>query len=62
MSYSGIPQEEVRKIISEIQGHENHPKISYVPGIWGNHVIDLEGDFTVEQLEAIVQLMKRTQA
>lgn len=62
MSYSGVSQEEVRKVINAIESSERCPTVSYMPGLWGNDYIDLRGDFTVTQLEALVELMTKAQA
>jgi hypothetical protein len=65
MPHSRLEQTEVRRRIDEIEigmmsGSTCH--ISYTPGVWGADYIGLDGEFTVSQLEAIVQLMKDVQA
>lgn len=61
MSYSGIGKEEAEKVIDSVQkGTGAH--VSYMPWLYGNEYIGLEGDFTVHQLERLVELMKRAQA
>jgi len=61
VSYSGVSQDEVRKVIDAIKSSERDPHVSYTPGLWGNEYIGLDGEFTVEQLEALAKLMRDAQ-
>lgn len=60
MSYSGIGREEAEQSIASIRG-QTGVQISYMPWIWGNE-IRLEGEFSLSQLEALVELMTKAQS
>ena len=51
--------EELRRIV-EMEADSGHGYISYIPFVSAyRHKIDLDGEFTVQQLEAVIALMKK---